>query len=496
MSLIGIDVGSSSVKTAAYGEDGTLLAVVSNPLTGLHPEPGLWEQDAEELWQAAYLGMGQIMAEAALQRDPPKAIAISASGRENFPADEHGRPLGHGIMGADIRGMEFETPPAGSPTPEDWCLACGHLRERMDPVFRLMWWRKYHPEVMEKARYFLGWSDFLALRMTGCPTTDPSTASRYAVYDLKNLAWSTERVAQYGIESDLLPELLPWPSVIGELFPGLAEAWGISNRVQVALGGHDINCAVIGVGVSEPGEACLISGSYENLMVMTSAPPTGNMLLRGLSVMPHPGGAGYAALAVCPTGNAVLNWARDRLGTSIEAVESDLLRGSLAPSPVMAIPYLSGSMTYWKDGRKAKGAIVGLTLATRPLDIVQAFMESIAYDDANTLALLEAEDVPVKRIRATGGGARSTWWTQLKADITNRTIEVVEVQEAGTLGAAILAGAAIGMYDDIVETSKAFASTSQVFEPDAGRAALHHERLEDYLRLVPNLIATVFANWR
>jgi xylulokinase len=306
----------------------------------------------------------------------------------------------------------------------------------------------------ENARYFLGWSDFLALRMTGRPATDPSTASRYAVYELRNLDWSAERVAHYGIETDLLPELLPWPSVIGELTPGLADAWGISNQVQVTLGGHDINCAVIGVGVSEPGEACLISGSYENLMVMTNTPPTGNMLLRGLSVMPHPGGAGYAALAVCPTGNAVLNWARDRLGTSIEAVEADLLNGSLSPSPVMVIPYLSGSMTYWKDGRKAKGAIVGLTLATRPLDIVQAFMESIAYDDANTLALLEAEGVPVKRIRATGGGARSTWWTQLKADISNRPIEVVEVEEAGTLGAAILAGAAIGVYDDIVKPAK------------------------------------------
>jgi xylulokinase len=293
-----------------------------------------------------------------------------------------------------------------------------------------------------------------------------------------------------------LPELLSWPAIIGDLQPGLARQWGISNWVQVALGGHDINCAVIGAGVSEPGEACLISGSYENLMVMTSSPPTGNMLLRGLSVMPHPGGAGYGALAVCPTGNAVLNWARDLLGVSIDTVEGDLLKGSLVPSPVMAVPYLSGSMTYWKDGRKAKGAIVGLTLATRPLDVVQAFMESIAYDDANTLALLQVEGVPVKRIRATGGGARSAWWTQLKADITNRPIEVVEVQEAGTLGAAILAGAAIGVYADIVATSKAFASASRVFEPDARRATLHQERLEAYRSLVPNLISAVYESWR
>ena len=495
MSLIGIDVGSSSVKVAAYNEDGKLLAVVSNPLTGLHPEPGLWEQDAEELWQAASLGMGQVMAHDELRRDPPKALAISASGRENFPADAHGHPLGNGIMGADIRGKEFETPPAGLPLPEVWCLSCGHLRERMDPIFRLAWWRKYHPEVMEQARYFLGWHDFLALRMTGISATDPSTASRYAVYDLHTLDWSPERVAQYSIKPDWLPVLLPWPSVIGDLQPTLAEAWGISNRVQVALGGHDINCAVIGAGVSEPGEACLISGSYENWMVMTSTPPTANMLLGGLSVMPHPGGAGYAALAVCPTGNAVLNWARDLLGTSIDTIETELVSRGLAPSPVMAVPYLSGSMAYWKDGRKAKGVLVGLTLASSPVDIVQAFMESIAYDDANILSLLQDEAVPVQRIRATGGGARSIWWTQLKADITDRPIEVVEVEEAGTLGAAILAGAAIGIYNDIVEASRRFSGTSRIYTPNPHRVAQHQERLSAYRELVPNLIATVYDHW-
>jgi sugar (pentulose or hexulose) kinase len=169
---------------------------------------------------------------------------------------------------------------------------------------------------------------------------------------------------------------------------------------------------------------------------------------------------------------------------------------SPAPSPVMAVPYLSGSMTYWKDGRKAKGAIVGLTLATRPLEIVQAFMESIAYDNANTLALLEVEGVPVKRIRATGGGARSAWWTQLKSDVTNRPIEVIEVQEAGTLGAAILAGVAIGVYNDIVETSKEFARASRIFQPDAARAVLHKERIEAYCSLVPNLITNVYETWR
>ena len=496
MSLIGIDMGSSSVKAAAYREDGKLLALASHDLTGLHAQPGLWEQDAEEVWQATSRAMRKLLSMEPVKRDPPKAIAVSASGRENFLADAGGNPLAPGVMGADIRGAEFDMLPVGATSPEAWCLSCGHLRERMDPVFRLAWWRKYHPELVAKARYFLGWFDFLMLRMCGRIVQDRSTASRYLVYDLQTNTWSPERVQEYNLEPGWLAEVLPWPSVAGTVSRELAADWGISPMVQVALGGHDVNCAAVGAGVSEPGVACLISGSYENLVVMTGQPPTAEMLLRGLSVMPHPGKAGYSALAVCPTGNAVLNWGRDLLGVTIEEIENELGERSRSPSPVVAVPYLSGSMTYWEGGRKARGALVGLTLAASQTDIVQAFMESIAYDHVNTFWLLHGEGVQVERIRAVGGGARSQWWTQLKADLTNISIEVVEQQEAGTLGAAILAGLAIGMYTNLEEVSLEFSGTSRVYEPDPERAALHQERFEAYRSLVPTLLSTIYENWR
>jgi xylulokinase len=491
MSLIGIDVGSSGVKVAAYSEDGVLLMVVYHQLTPRHPEPGLWEQDPEEIWQATSRGMREIAASEALRRDPPCSVAISASGRENFPADAAGNPLGNGVMGADVRGVEFEKPPEGAPFPEAWCLSCGHLRERMDPVFRLMWWRKYRPDIMAEAKYFPGWHDFLALRMTGRIAVDQSTASRYAVYDLQCQGWSPERVTEYDIDPDLLPEVLPWPSVIGEIRPEVAGDWGLPPGVQLALGGHDVNCAAIGAGVSQAGTACLISGSYENMLVMSDALPTANMLLRGLSVMPHPGSAGHSVLAVCPTGNAVLNWARDLVGIPIDEVEC-ALQDTLEPGPIIAVPYLSGSMVYWEDGRKAKGALIGLTLATSPVDVAQAFMESIAYDHVNTLSLLAEEGVRINRIRATGGGTRSRWWTQLKADMTNMPIEVTKQQEAGTLGAAILAGLAVGVYSDLEVVSGAFSGTSTVHEPDTVRAEMHRAKLDDYNKAVATLLHEMF----
>jgi xylulokinase len=492
VSLIGIDVGSSSVKVAVYTEEGAQIAAASHDLTPIRPAAGVWETDPEDIWQATSQGMRDVGAQAALRRDPPRAIAFSASGRENFPADQLGNPLGNGIMGADTRGAEFEVPPPGSPVPEAWCRACGHLRERMDPVFRLAWWHLYHPEIMEKARYFFGWIDFLAFRMTGRDVMDQSTVSRYLVYDLKSMDWSPERLAEFQVGRNLLPEVLPWGTIIGELNPKLAAEWNLPAGVKVAQGCHDLNCAAYGAGVYELGTVCLVSGSYENILIPTDRLPTSSMLLKGLSVMPQPCQAGLSIIAVHPTGNAVLNWARDLTDTSIEMVEQALQNRDSRPGLVISIPYLSGSMAYWDNGRNARGGLIGLSLATSKVEVVQAFMESIAYDTVNTLSLMRAEGIPVKRIRITGGGARSPWWTQLKADLTNMPIEVVACPEPGTLGAALLAGLAVGVYDDLEGISRKFSGTQAVYQPHPERAAQHRERFETYCKLMALLLEHIY----
>lgn len=134
-------------------------------------------------------------------------------------------------------------------------------------------------------------------------------------------------------------------------------------------------------------------------------------------------------------------------------------------------------------------------MATGSVDIVQAFMESIAYDHVNTLSLLKEEGVLVDRIRAMGGGTRSEWWTQLKADMMRVPIEVVAHQEPGTLGAALLAGMGIGTFNDLEEAGLVCSGTSRVYQPDPNRADLHKERLDTYCTIVPNLLSTVFENW-
>jgi len=194
MSLIGIDVGSSAVKVAVYSDAGRSLVVERREVSPQHPQPGWWEQDPEQVWQATAHCMQSLMREEAVQKDPPRALAISASGREVFPVDGTGVALGPCLMGADVRGAEFEVAPQGAPVSEPWTLMCGHLRERMDPVFQVLWWRKSHPQVVARAKAFLGWHEFLTLRLCAHAVTDRSLAGRWLIYDLQAQHWSLERM--------------------------------------------------------------------------------------------------------------------------------------------------------------------------------------------------------------------------------------------------------------------------------------------------------------
>ena len=130
MSLIGIDVGSSSVKAVAYSVEGRALAEASQTFTPQRPGPGLWELDAEQVWRATTDTLLRVARARALRRDPPTTMAVSASGREIFPVDKTGRPLGPCIMAGDIRGAELAAQTASTVSRREWYDACGHIPER------------------------------------------------------------------------------------------------------------------------------------------------------------------------------------------------------------------------------------------------------------------------------------------------------------------------------------------------------------------------------
>ena len=177
MSLVGIDIGSSAVKAAAYRESGSVLARADEPVPSLHPSPGAWEVDGDHVWQAVVRVVRRLAENPRVRRDPPAGIAVSASGRESFPARADGSALGPCLRTADARRPRTEATEIIGRSAGRWLRACGHVPDHMDPTNRLLWWHEVDPRTIAKARWFLGWHELASLRLVGRPVVDPALAA-------------------------------------------------------------------------------------------------------------------------------------------------------------------------------------------------------------------------------------------------------------------------------------------------------------------------------
>jgi len=498
VSLIGIDVGSSGTKISVYSKEAKSLGGTYAAHTPHHPFPGAWELDPEEIWTNAMDALRRLSALESVKRNPPRALAVSASMREGFPVDADGKALGPCIMTADTRESGFEKTISDSYPGDEWFKFCGHTPERMDPVCRLLWWEKNQPTIMRKAKHFVGWGEFFSLRFTGKAVVDLSHAGRFLVFDFKTNQWSPERISEFDVNPELLPEIKPWGETIGPVDGNLSRSLGFTNDLDLAVGANDCVCTLLGAGVSRVGIGALVSGSWENILLpVVEQPPSSLLLNAGLSLGPYPGEARWMVYGLSPTGSATLNWARDLVNVKLDETEEMLGRLGKGPGTVLAVPHLSGATAIWAGGKELRAALTGMTLATSPIDVVKAFMESIAYDTHFLLDGLRQSGAKIELLRGVGGGMRSGWWTQLRADLTKTVIETVNQPEPGTLGAALLAGKAVGMWDNLERKAEEFTHAERRYNPEPSRASLYEERMEAYRRLIADLLSNhlySFAN--
>jgi xylulokinase len=487
VSLVGIDIGSSAVKAAAYREDGALLAQAAEAVPSLHPGPGLAEVDGDGVWKAVVAVVQRVSASPPARRDPPAALAVSASGREGFPARADGSALGPCLRTADSRRPETEAALTLRRSSRQWIKDCGHVPDHMDPTNRILWWAEQSPRTMARARWFLGWHELVSLRLTGSPTVDPALASGFLIFDLASNAWSPERIGGLGLDPRILPEVVPWATPLGRVKPRIAAEMGLPRRCTFVTGSWDGSCAAVGAGVTEEGGALLAAGTWESVVAPLSRPRPREVAAARLALTPQPSTPGWGLWARSPNGTSVLDWALGVSGIRLDRLEAALEAAGPDPSPALMIPHLSGAPGPWPAAPGSAGAVFGLTLATTGTDLVRAALEGIAIDLALAIDALRAGGSPLRACTVAGGGARSPWWMQLKADLLGIPVEVSEQAEPGTLGAALLAGAGSGAYGSLREAATR-ARIARRFEPDERRAARYTAKVAHHRQRAAELL--------
>jgi sugar (pentulose or hexulose) kinase len=340
----------------------------------------------------------------------------------------------------------------------------------MDPINRALWWRKEHPDVAARARWFMNWHEHYALLLSGRPVVDASDAAAWATYDVGSGEWSQKRIAETGIDAKWLPEIKANASPIGPIRGGAATRYGLPEDVLIVTGAWDAFAASIGSGAVDPGVIGLACGTWHSFTVPVRAGWPAELVHQDMTVAPHPGPTGFAILRTDPNGMSVIDWARGLMNVSTSSLAEGLAEAGPGPGALFADALLT-PLPHVSAGRGA--LIEGVTLATTSIDIVRALLEAIAVHFAITVDGLRSRGVECTLVRATGGGSKLDWWLQLHADLTGMPIEVVEQDEPGAFGAAILAGVGAGVYPSVSSAVERLVRVSRRFEPDTRRGALY-----------------------
>ena len=472
-----IDQGTTSSRAIIFGHDGSVLASAQEPFSQRYPQPGWVEHDAEEIWATQLRCCRRALQQSGLDAGGLAAVGI-ANQRETVLLwdSETGKPLGNAIVWQCRRTAERCAGLEGA----GWGARVTALTGlRLDPYFsatKLEWLLANRPgakELLRKGRLRAGTIDsFLVWRLTGGRrhVTDFSNASRTLLFDIHQLDWAGDLLDLFGVPRAVLPDLVASSGVVHTTDP----AW-LGAAVPIAGIVGDQQGALFGQGCLEAGDSKNTYGTGCFLLANTGgepAAPEHGLLSTVAWVLdsPHPDGSGpgrrvsYALEGSVFMAGGAVQWLRDGLGLIAEASEIGPLAAQVADSgDVYFVPALTGLGTpYWDPG--ARGLLIGLTRGTTRQHIARATEEAICFQ---TAAVLEAmgltAGVAIAALRVDGGAADDDFLLQLQADLAGIPVIRPRIRETTALGAAALAGLAVGYWSEAEATG--LAGVDRVFEP-------------------------------
>ena len=449
--LIGADIGTTNIKVLAFDRTGKAVARASSPTPTRYPKPGRAHHDAEELWGA----FARTLREVTARLDDPRrvaSVAVASFAEAAVPLDAEGRPTYDIIAWFDGRSRP-QAERLGRELGGDRLFALTGLS--LQPIFglcKLLWLKENEPDAFGRTATWLNTADYMAFRLSGVPATDFSLASRTLALDLHRLEWAGALLDEVGVPQDLFAPLRQGGSPLGPVTPEAAEATGLPESASVAVGGHDHVCGALAVGVTETRTMLNSLGTAEAIFLPLERPLTDPEVGRqGYAQGAHVAGQ-YYVFGGQYTSGASVEWFRDTLGggADYDALIDEAEGVPPGSGGAFFLPHLRLANPPYDDPR-SRGAFVGLSTDGGRGALFRAVLEGLAFDSRNSLEPLlgHAGLDDLRSIYAIGGGVQNRLLMRIKASVFDHAITVVGVEEATSLGAAILGGIGAGVFEDV-----------------------------------------------
>ena len=474
----GLDVGTTGCKIALFDGQANLIKTYYSEYDAKHAG-GKHEIDFNDVKNGVLSLLSLAASEYKIS-----ALGVTSFGETFAMLDENDDILAPSMLYTDPRGQAECDAISLAIGKDRLTLLTGVKPHPMYSIPKIAWWKNNAPEIFARCKRILLGEDFIVYLLTGVAQIDYALAARTAAFDIEKKEWIDEVFAAAGVDVSLMSKPVAAGTVAGTLRPELKKSLGIDYDITIVNAAHDQVSAMIGSGVFSSDQAMDGTGTVECIPVILNEKPDDlDFYGYGYSVVPYLDGR-YAVYALSFTGGATLKWFRDNFaeleraeceksGKNVYAELDSRVKDS--PSDILVLPHFAGAATPYMDN-DSKAAFVGVTLETDKIDLYKALMEGTSYEMLLNFNMMKSFTGEISEIRATGGGAASDVWLQIKADILGTAITALAGKEIGALGTAALAGVAIGAYPSLAEAVSVSGGVRKVFRPSP-------EKSEEYAKL-------------
>lgn len=495
--VLGIDAGTSVVKSVVFDLEGKEIALSRRRVSIETPKPGWAEQDMEKVWQMVKETIAESIARANISPSSIAAIGVAGQGDGCRLLDKDFKPVRPSVLWLDGRAGEIVTRWEKEGLNEESFKISGSAVFSGAAAAVIKWLELNEPESLRKARYFLYAKDWIKFKLTGRICTDPSDASR-APIDLEKISYSDKLFNLFGISRyrSIFPEIVYSGKIIGETTRKVAEECGLRGGIPVTSGMIDVVATPLGLGVLQDGQAYSIIGTTCFNAVLSSG-----IIFEPLGIgmnlaYAFPGKFIRAMPSMAGTPN--LDWFVDNFCTQEKEKGEDFLY-KIIEDKIKNIPTGSEGIIYHPyinpGGERApfvkpsaKAQFFGIGLRHTRWHLLRAVYEGVAL---SMLDCFKHIPVEISEVRLSGGGAKSSFWSQIFSDAIGKTVKVPATSELGALGAAVMAGVAAGLYPGIREATDRLVKFSHIYEPDINN---HKKYLEIY-NVYKKIYESLWDSW-
>jgi xylulokinase len=495
MYLMGIDIGTSSTKTAIFNEKGDLLSLASKQHNFDADRPGYAEQDPEVWWDAAISSMKEAIGK--FHGNPKEIQAIGLSGQMHgmVPLDKEGKVIRKAILHCDVR-ANVEVEEIKSLFKENKFSEITY-----NPVFpgfqaiSLYWLRKHEPQNYNRTRIVICPKDYVRYRMTGNIGIDSSDASGTLFYDMKNECWSKEVFERLDFDLKVVPERINNPyDIDGKIKKDVAELTGLSENVKVVFGGADQAMHSIGNGVYKSGIMMVTIGTSGQVLMVSDLP----VLNRNLNthVFHHVNPHTWFGLGAVLYAGSTLNWFKRNFSENYTYSDLDNMADEIKPCSdgMVFFPCMGGVRTPYVDTR-TRGIYSGISLSHTRGHFARATMEGVTFAGKSCIDIMNTLYGKENKLVCAGGGAKSLTWAQIQADVYGREIFISNISEQACLGAAIVAGIGAGAFSSLDEAcSQMVDSNERKIEPNLKNTAIYQSFYEAVYQNLYDANTRIFEN--